>query len=181
MGPKHAAQEVPRLMANMLSLFSAALVPASAMQGSGVPTLPALLHSGSIMFLPLVLLGKVEEAKSWQLPTRKTPVCMEAVLNKSHRSMEAEADPFTSTPRLEDPCLPSALHLEIFTPVHFAQQSLSSQYSVVALCTQPRVPSEARGQQRIRPVASCFSILQSLLNCSAFNNPDSCLVPHFQT
>ena len=58
-----------------------------------------------IMFLPPCL-GKVGETKTWQLPTRKTPVCTKAVLNKSHRSMEAEADPSTSTPRLEDSCLP---------------------------------------------------------------------------
>lgn len=41
------------------------------------------------------LLGKVGEAKSWRLPTRKTPACVEAALSKSRRSMEAAADPST--------------------------------------------------------------------------------------
>lgn len=84
-------------------------------------------------------------------------------------------------PKAGKPMPPSTLPLETFTPVRFAQQSLSSLYSIVALSTQPRVPSEARGQQRIRHVTFCFSILESLLNCSVFNNPHLCLVPHFQT
>lgn len=88
---------------------------------------------------------------------------------------------FCLHPEAGRPVPPSALPLETFTAVQLAQQSLSSQYSVGALSTQPRVPSEAREQQRIRPVTFCFSILQSLLNCSAFNNPYPCLVPHFQT
>lgn len=46
------------------------------------------------------------EDKSFQYPTRKTPVFMEAVLNKFYGSMEAEVDPSTSTSMLEDPFLP---------------------------------------------------------------------------
>lgn len=106
MGPKPVAQEVPRVMANMLAPSSASPLPAGTMGGNGVPTFPAPLLALLSCSSPFVLLGKVGEAKSWQLPTRKTPVCKEAVPNKSQRSMEAEAGPSTSSPRLEDPCLP---------------------------------------------------------------------------
>lgn len=36
------------------------------------------------MFLHLILLGKVGEAKSWQLPTRKPPVCRGGTEQVSH-------------------------------------------------------------------------------------------------
>lgn len=86
MGPKPVAQEVPRVMANMLAPSSAPPLPAGTMRDNGVPTFPAPLLPVLSCSSPFVLLGKVGEAKSWQLPTRKTPVCKEAVLNKSQRS-----------------------------------------------------------------------------------------------
>lgn len=148
-------------MASMLGPSSTALVSASTMQNRGISILPASLLPGLSGSFPFILLGKMEKAKSWQNPIRKTPVFMEAVLNKFYRSMEAEVDPSTSTSTWK---IHSSLcfTLGIVYPVHFAQQSLSSHCSVVALPNQPRVPSEARVPQRIRPATFWFPILQSL-------------------
>lgn len=111
---------------------------------NGISTLPAPLLSGLSHSFPLILLGKVGKAKSWHLPMIQTPLCTEAVPNKSHRSMETEADPSTSTPRLEEPCLPL-----LYSWKHLPQ-------STSHLSTQQEVSSEGRGQQRIRPVTFCF-------------------------
>lgn len=134
-----------------------------------------------IVFLPSCLAWEGGRSQELAASHQRAPSVHEGSTEQDSQAHGNRHRSFLLHPEAGGPMPPSVLLLETFTPVHFAQQSLSSQYSVVALSTQPQVPSEARGQQRIRPVTFSFSILQSLLNCSAFNNPLPCLAPHFQT
>lgn len=114
------------------------------------------------------LLGKVGEAKSWRLLTKKTSVCVEAALSRSHRSMEAAADPPTLLCPWKHP-----------SPLCPAEPVLS-----VFCCGTFHTTTSAFRSQRATEDQICrvwFSNLQSLLNCSAFNNPHACLASHFQT
>lgn len=177
--PKHpGSPEVPRLMAYMLAPSSTALVSASTRQKHGICLLSAPLLSGLSGSLPFILLGKMGKVKIWQHPTRKTPAFMEAVLEKFYISMEAEVHPSTSTSMLEDPFLPLLSPWKHLPQSTSPSRAWSSHYPAVAFPNQSRVPSEAWVPQRIRPGTFWFSILQSLLHFSAFNNPHS--MPHFQ-
>lgn len=172
------APEVPRLMASMLDPSSTALVSASTMQNCGISILPASLLPGLSGSFPFILLGKMEKAKSWQNPIRKTPVFMEAVLNKFYRSMEAEVDPSTSTSTWKiHSSLCFTLGIVYPSPLCPAEPVLS-----LLCCGTSQSTTSAFRSLSVTEDQACHILVShpaKSLNFSAFNNPHTMV--HFQT
>lgn len=163
-------------MASMLAPSSTALVSASTMQNRGISILPASLLSGLSGSFLFILLGKMGIPKSWQNPIRKTPMFMEAVLNKFYRSMEAEADPSTSTSKIHSSfCF--TLGIVYPTPLCPAEPVLS-----LLCCGTSQSTTSAFRSLSATEDQACHIVVSypaKSLNFSAFNNPHTML--HFQT